>query len=72
MYKYYSTQRPVSPGTFPNKYDNRPVEVENFDERQWVEGESFRAWGWLIYKNPLSEKEIDDFELREGTYDGSR
>ena len=62
-YKYYSTQRPVDIGTFP-KTDGGPVRFENFDIRENVEQGQFKAWGYLIYDAPLSEKQISDFELR--------
>jgi len=62
-YKYYSTQRPVDIGTFP-KTDGGPVRFENFDKREEVEQGKFRAWGYLIYDAPLTEKQINDYELR--------
>jgi len=62
-YKYYSTQRPVDIGTFP-KFGNEPIRIENFDERIFVEGGAFRAWGYLEYAAPLTDKQIDDYELR--------
>ena len=33
MYKYYSTQRPIGPGTVPQPEGNPPLEVINYDER---------------------------------------
>ena len=36
-YKYYSTQRPVSIGTFPKHTDNPPIRFENYNGRTWVE-----------------------------------
>lgn len=62
-YKYYSTQRPVDIGTYP-KTENGPVKIINFDKRTIFEDENCRAWGFLEYKNPLTEKQIDDYELR--------
>jgi len=62
-YKYYSTQRPVDIGTFP-KTDNAPVRIVNFEERESVEQGHYRAWGYLVYDTPLTEKQIDDYELR--------
>ena len=62
-YKYYSTQRPVDIATYPTT-DNGPVRFENFDKRETVESGDFRAWGYLIYDAPLSEKQINDYELR--------
>ena len=40
-YRYYSTQRPISIGTFP-KTENDPVHIVNFDMRETVEPEQFR------------------------------
>ena len=62
-YKYYSTQRPVDIGTFP-KFGNEPIRIENFDNRIPVEDGAFRAWGYLEYSAPLTEKQADDYELR--------
>ena len=62
-YKYYSTQRPVDIGTFP-KTENGPLRLVNFDSREDVEQGRFQAWGYLVYDTPLTEKQIDDYELR--------
>jgi N12 class adenine-specific DNA methylase len=64
-YRYYSTQRPVSVGTYPQD-SGRPVEIFNFDERTLVENGAFSAWGWLEYDNPLTAKQTEDYELRAG------
>lgn len=63
-FKYYSTQRPVGPGTFPKRPDNPPVQIVNYDERRPVEGGAFRAWGELVFDKPLTEREAADYELR--------
>lgn len=63
-YRYYSTQRPVDIGTFPNSPDNRPIEIFNYDKRILVENETLRAWGELIYEKPLTEKQMADYELQ--------
>jgi len=63
QYSYFSTQRPVDIGTFP-KTENGPLSWVNFDERLPVENGAFRAWGILTYSAPLTEKQIDDYELR--------
>ena len=63
VYKYYSTQRPVDIGTFP-KTENGPTEIVNFDQRESVENGRFLAWGYLLYRAPLTEKQMDDYELR--------
>ena len=62
-YRYYSTQRPISPGTYPNG-ENKPVSIENFDERQMVENGQLQAWGYLEYDRPLSQKDLKDYELK--------
>lgn len=62
-YRYYSTQRPISPGTYPNG-ENKPITIENFDERQPVENGQLQAWGYLEYAEPLSQKEMKDYELK--------
>ena len=64
FYTYYSTQRPVDIGTFPQKKDNLPVGILNYGERRAVEGGAFRAWGELIYEKPLTEQEAAAYELR--------
>jgi len=67
LYKYYSTQRPVAPGTFPTPTRNAPDEIVNYDQRVPVEGGAFLAWGHLTYTRPLSEKDMADYELRPST-----
>ena len=60
MYKYYSTQRPVSPGTFPGK----PIEIHNFDKRVDTGLPHIGpAWGWLIYSDRLTPQQADSYEL---------
>lgn len=44
-YRYYSTQRPIGPGTCPKG----PVEVVHYEGRIPVAGETFSAWGVLAY-----------------------
>ena len=65
-YKYYSTQRPVDIWTFPEPPDNKPMEIKNYDcdFRIPIPGEAFRAWGELIYANPLTDKQMEDYELK--------
>ena len=63
LYRYYSTQRPIAPGSFP-KDQNAPVNMVNFDTRSPVEGGQVQAWGYLEYQKPLTEKQAADYELR--------
>ena len=59
MYRYYSTQRPVGPGTVPS----RPMNIENFDRREEVPGIG-PAWGYLEYKEPLDDDAAKRYELK--------
>ncbi|WP_164475020.1 hypothetical protein [Flavonifractor sp. An91] len=63
-YKYYSTQRPIDIGTYPNSYFNRPIHMDIFFTRQQVTGEAFQAWGAITYAQPLTEQEMQNYELR--------
>ncbi len=63
VYKYYSTQRPVDIGTFP-KTANGPIRIFNYAGRENVESGSIKAWGFLVYDAPLTEKQIAEYELR--------
>ena len=63
-YKYYSTQRPIGPGTCPSEPFNKPVHIEFYENREPVQGEDFRAWGEIIYSQPLTEEEIRQYELK--------
>lgn len=59
MYRYYSTQRPVGPGTFPG----RPEDIVNFSGREDVSGIG-PAWGYLEYREPLDDDAIEHYELK--------
>lgn len=61
-YHYYTTY-PLDIGTFP-KTPGGPVKLEPFDKRQPVEGGTFRAWGVLTYNEPLTDRQVDNYELR--------
>ena len=61
MTRYYSTQRPISPGTIPS--DPKPAKVHNFDCRQEVESIGKMAWGYADYEEPMDEKVAEDYEL---------
>ena len=63
-YLYYSTQRPIDIDTYPNSYFNRPVHMDLYFTRQQVPGEAFQAWGAITYAHPLTEREMQDYELR--------
>lgn len=61
--KYYSTQRPVMPGTFPKPYGNKILEIENFDCREYVAEIGRNAWGYVEYEQEISETEASNYEL---------
>jgi hypothetical protein len=53
----------VDIGTFP-KTDGGPLRIVNFEAREGVELGHYRAWGYLEYSAPLTEKQIGDYELK--------
>ncbi len=63
-YRYYSTQRPLSPSTYPRPSENKVAEIQNFDNRQSVEEGKMQAWGYVEYTKPLTAKEMQDYELK--------
>ena len=45
MTKYYSTQRPIGPGTYPKPQNNKVIEIKNFDKKEKIEKEDINAYG---------------------------
>lgn len=71
--KYYSTQRPITPGSYPKPRDNRILEIVNFDEKIYCAEPGRDCWGYIEYEKPLSEKEANACELvRERRLDFSQ
>ena len=66
IYRYYSTQRPVDIGTYPKPPDNQPLSIVNYDDdrRRPVADGRLMAWGELTYAKPLTEKQMEDYELK--------
>lgn len=62
-HRYYSTQRPFGPGTFPQK-DGRET-VVNFDGKTYCEEIGKEAWGYIDYPEPLTKEEAESYELVE-------
>lgn len=54
--RYYSTLRPIGPGTCPGNF----TDFENFDRRKHVDGINREAWGWVEYAEPLDFPEKYD------------
>ena len=67
MYKYYSTERPVAPGTFPNHDGNKAIEIANYYERRYVDEIDWMAWGFVTYEHELSEEDVKRYELMSET-----
>ena len=66
VYRYYSTQRPVDIGTYPKLPDNQPLSIVNYDDdrRRPVADGRLLAWGELTYAKPLTERQMEDYELK--------
>jgi len=61
--KYYSTQRPIAPGSFPKQEGNKVLEIHNFDSREYVEAIDRMAWGWIEYEHRLDYFDMRKYEL---------
>lgn len=61
-YVYYSTQRPVGPGTCPKE---GLLETYNFSDMEHLPALPCNkvAFGYLLYDRMLTDQEIDDYEL---------
>lgn len=58
--RYYSTQRPLTPGAFPTE---RAMVVENYGEKIYVENIGRGAWGHVEYPESLDPKVAEVYEL---------
>lgn len=61
MFRYYSTMRPVLPGSFPKK--ELAEKIENFDTKTFCEEIGRDAWGYIEYREALAKEEADAYEL---------
>ena len=61
--RYYSTQRPVGPGTYPRKDGGETI--HNFSNKTYCEEIGREAWGYIDYPEPLTEKEMLSYELMQ-------
>lgn len=59
-FTYYSILRPVGPGTYPNE---GMKEIENFDEKKFIEEIGREAYGSVTYGRMLSPAELDQYDL---------
>lgn len=63
---YYSTQRPITPGSFPKPEGNAVEQIVNFPAKIYVDAIGKQAYGYIDYEKPLSEKDASDYELTQG------
>lgn len=61
MNRYYSTQRPVTPGSFPRQ--DGAENIVNFDEPTYCNEIHREAWGYIEYQQPITTEQAADYEL---------
>ncbi len=61
-YVYYSTQRPVAPGTCPTE---GILKISNYNNRYPIAGIG-EAWGAIVYDHELSLEDAINYELKFG------
>lgn len=59
--RYYSTQRPVTPGAYPSGY--RVLEIHNFDCKTFCEEIGREAWGYIDFAEEIWEEDATRYEL---------
>lgn len=65
-HRYYLTQRPPMPGSFPKPQGNKVLDLKGFDAREFVAEIGRAAWGYVEYEKPVSPVLLKDFEMVEG------
>lgn len=63
MTTYYSTQRPIGPGTYPKPQENKVIEIKNFSKKEKIEKENISAYGYIKYEKPLMPAAAKAYEL---------
>ena len=61
--KYYRTQRPIVPGSFPTPGGNKVATVHNYDAKTYCEEIGREAWGYIEYEQPLQNEDVMNYEL---------
>lgn len=59
--RYYSTQRPLTPGAYPSIY--APTKIHNFDERTYCEDIGREAWGYIEFIGRIPDEVVKQYEL---------
>ena len=62
MTRYYSTQRPILPGGFPNR--GKVEQIKNFDTKIFCEEIGEEARGFVDYIEPLKKERTGALPLR--------
>ena len=68
--RYYSIERPIAPGTFPETESNKALEIRNFEQKTYCGEIGREAWGHIDYEKPLTRYDSDYYGLvpaRTGT-----
>ena len=61
--RYYSTQRPIGPGSFPRSGQGAVEQIKNFDGRIFCKEIGRLAWGFIDFREPISPEEAAAYEL---------
>ena len=61
--RYYSTQRPITPGSFPKSPFNKVQEIHNYDSKTYCEEIGREAWGYIEYEWPITPEDAISYEL---------
>ena len=59
--RYYSTQRPVTPGSYPRNYSVKAI--HNFEQKTFCEEIGCEAWGYIEFTACIPEAEAERWEL---------
>lgn len=69
--KYYSSQRPLDRGCYPDTEGNPALEVINYEGRIEI-GAGKKAWGHVVYAMPLPQPEKEHYGFfDDGDADGT-
>lgn len=66
--RYYSTERPLTPGAYPNT-SQQPINIKNFDDKKFCEEIGREAWGYIDYEKPPAQTVSQHYSLvQEGVF----
>lgn len=61
--RYYSTQRPITPGSFPRPLGNTVMAIYNYDNKTYCKEINREAWGYIDYEQPIDPESAYNYEL---------